>query len=235
MSDLTKIQIDQLLSMASTGFRHKDLDLSVARSNQVVEVLGNFLYLDKSSSGIITVSFNDQEDVPVQFGPGGGARTPFTRLFISNAAQPGKTARLIYAVGDTILPDFNIDTLQQIVDPVTVTPNDVFRTDPVTGASIFNLALTTDATLKTILAPASNVNGLKIKRAYSYVNTANVFGRMMAWTTTPGTWLNGMAILVGDISGKELNREFFIPAGYGLFYQQSAAQSGFVEVIYDLL
>ena len=78
------------------------IDLAVARvTPERIEVAGSVLWAvtGTAQTALVNVALNDQQRAPIPFQPGTFIRgVRFSRVFITNAAQPGVTITLLHAV-----------------------------------------------------------------------------------------------------------------------------------------
>lgn len=80
------------------------------------------------------------------------------------------------------------------------------------------------AALGTIVAPATNVNGVRIN--LGWVTANGIDSRLMIATAAPGTWQDGACVLFhrsGSSSADCLSFPVLVPAGYGIYEQASGA------------
>lgn len=86
------------------------LDLTTARSEYEVPLSGNYLVVFDASdfSANVGIRFNESYADALTLTKGRGLRIPFYRIYITHAAQAGKTVTLIFGVSDT-----QIEALQQ--------------------------------------------------------------------------------------------------------------------------
>lgn len=84
------------------------LDLSLSRSNQVLEMSGSKIFvLDTSNdSASFQVRFNEIRNDAIAFKRGREVEVPFYRFYLTNSAQPGVTAT-IEVVNDLDVMSFN--------------------------------------------------------------------------------------------------------------------------------
>ena len=83
----------------------RTFDLAVARNLEAIDIGGSCLWAIAASSltAIIDVYINDQLRDPITFSQGMFIRgIPFSRLFVSHAAQPGETITLMFAVEEDV-------------------------------------------------------------------------------------------------------------------------------------
>jgi hypothetical protein len=111
---------DRARSQIATPFQYLDIDLDTATSNQIVNVSGDFLYVDAASTGAVTLELNNQYNdpsAPFYAQPGFGLAALFKQLKLSWSAQPGKFIRLMYSTGDRVVPT-NSTTINGTVSTV---------------------------------------------------------------------------------------------------------------------
>ncbi|MBW7956539.1 MAG: hypothetical protein H3C68_01485 [Deltaproteobacteria bacterium] len=84
-------------------YKTQVIDLSTARNNEVLTIEGTYLFVfDATDFGSnLSVRFNEVYMDALTLTKSRGVRLPFYRVYLTNAAQPGKTLTLIYGVSDT--------------------------------------------------------------------------------------------------------------------------------------
>lgn len=111
---------DRARTQISTPFQHIDIALDVATANRIVNISGDFLYLDASSTGQVTLELNNQYNdasAPFYASPGFGLNALFKQIKLSWVAQPGKKVRIMYSTGDRVVPT-NSTTVNGYVNTV---------------------------------------------------------------------------------------------------------------------
>jgi hypothetical protein len=104
----------------ATPFQYVDIALDVATSNQIFNISGDFIYVDASSTGVVTLELNNQYNdasAPFQASPGFGLNALFKQVKLSWAAQVGKKVRILYSTGDKVVPT-NSTTINGYVNTV---------------------------------------------------------------------------------------------------------------------
>jgi hypothetical protein len=100
------------------------LDLGTARAGELVNIQGDFLYLDQDSTGKIYVQLNSDRAIEPAMpltSNAGLQRVPFESIYITHAAQPGDTVNLWYGWDANIIPpNQDIASIGEILEPVTV-------------------------------------------------------------------------------------------------------------------
>jgi len=94
-------------SQLASPFEYYDVALDTATSNSILNVSGDFLYVDASSTGIATMEINNQYNdpaAPFLIQSGFAFAGLFKQLKLSWGAQPGKKIRLMYSTGSRIVP-----------------------------------------------------------------------------------------------------------------------------------
>lgn len=111
---------DRARSQIATPFQYIDIALDAAASNQIVNVAGDFLYVDAGSTGAVTLELNNQYNdpsAPFYVQPGFGLAALFKQLKLSWVSQPGKFVRLMYSTGDRVVPT-NSTTVNGVVSTI---------------------------------------------------------------------------------------------------------------------
>lgn len=125
-------------------YKTQVIDLSIARSNEVLTIEGNYFFVfDASDFGSnISVRFNEVYMDALTLTKSRGLRLPFYRVYLTNAAQPGKTLTIIYGISDT-----PVEAISQV--EVTLS-GEVEITEAVvevaTGPTVYNIPCTLAST-----------------------------------------------------------------------------------------
>lgn len=212
----------------STPFDSYDIDLSIARENEIFNIAGDFLYIDMASTGYATIELNNQHDArkaPFLVRKGFALGATFKQLKISNNAQAGAFIRIMSSTGDRVIPaigDLIISgSVNTIEDGVSY------------GASYKSNSIFTANVADTIFTPAANVNGAVIHTAEFYFeNNAGILGSMIAKNAAPANVADGDVLIVtipaaispNRIMVGRLTRPIKIPAGKGLYLISSATE-----------
>lgn len=220
-------------SQIVTMWRKVTIDLSVAESNHIEEVTGDFIYCDMSSTGTLaTVEFNNQmADEAGGFQANGGwwHRGPFTRLKLSWTAQPGRFVKLLYSTGLEV--DAGLGLVQ-----VTQQGN------PYGAANSGNALIPAGGTVQ-IFSAAQNVNGAVLWNAQMLTGSlaANLLA-LMAKATAPTSSADGDAYLFASAAagsfanGPLLPMPIRVPAGKGLFIFSFSLENTHAHLVeYSLL
>lgn len=126
------------------AYKTQIIDLSTARANELLTIEGNYLFVFDASdfSSNVGVRFNEVYMDSLTLTKSRGLRIPFYRVYLTNAAQPGKSLTLIYGVSDT-----PIEAIAQV--EVTLS-GEVEITEAVvevaTGPTLYNVDCTLAAT-----------------------------------------------------------------------------------------
>jgi hypothetical protein len=216
----------------STGPLYLDINLSTARSAAAgtaleLNIAGNFVYFDqRPQSGLATlyIETDDRGSTPLSVFAGWKANVAFTRIFIENPAQPGLSLRLVYGTDLDLNPGQGAGV--SVLNPVNTV--DIVDQAVTTNYNSFNPGLGTVNT--TILAPATNINGVRVRSAYMGLQ-AGVGGTIngLVYAAAAATFnfaanTNGVigflfrvqnqAVLT-EAAAPDLRRQ--IPPGWGLF------------------
>lgn len=219
---------DRARSQIATPFQYIDVALDVAASNQIVNVAGNFLYVDAASTGFATMEVNNQYNdpsAPFRISAGFGIEAIFKQLKLSWTAQAGKFIRLMYSTGDRIVPT-NSTTISGGVSVTQIGYQYV-----TSYKSITSLAANTP---DTVFTPAQNVNGATLWRA-SFVTMSAAFpaASFIAKAAAPASVIDGDVIVSPDsfavtaavqIASGKLEAAIGIPAGKGLYFITATAE-----------
>ncbi len=202
-------------------YRLVTFDLGTARTDVEIDLPGTFIYVDTESEGLAYLRFNNKRNDKFPIRAGLTLNGYFDRCYLTNTAQAGKTLRVWYGMDASIAPPnqdiSNITTVGTITNPLT--PPDL--------GSGTHFSLSADATLKTLVAPAANVNGIDVIAAS--MDAWNTTGtRLMAHTSAPATWDDSAALTLlavmsagAGAAGSVLGAPVRVPAGYGLYLQSS--------------
>lgn len=111
---------DRARTQIATPFQYVDIKLDVATVNQIVNISGDFLYVDASSTGSVTLELNNQYNdasAPFYASAGFGLNALFKQVKLSWVAQAGKKVRIMYSTGDKVVPT-NSTTVNGYVNTV---------------------------------------------------------------------------------------------------------------------
>lgn len=111
---------DRARTQIATPFQYIDIALDVLTVNKIFNISGDFLYLDASSTGVVTLELNNQYNdasAPFLASPGFGLNALFKQVKFSWVAQPGKKVRVMYSTGDRVVPT-NSTTINGYVNTV---------------------------------------------------------------------------------------------------------------------
>ena len=233
---------DRARSMIATPFQYVDIALDVAGVNQIFNVSGDFLYVDASSTGTVTLELNNQYNdpsAPFQVSAGFGLQSLFKQLKLTWAAQAGKKIRLMYSTGDKVVPT-NSTTINGTVEITDkgVLPSVVFTSAAALGAGA----------VETVFLPSANANGAVIYAVDGHTQgPAPTIVSLLAKNGSPATYVDGLSIggpalitntgIVSSYYPFRLSRAIRIPAGLGLYFFCQAAENGtpFRSVSYTIL
>ncbi|MBA7518478.1 hypothetical protein ES705_10548 [subsurface metagenome] len=82
------------------NYFHHRIDLSIARTDEIVMLAGEFLIVEESSSASATASvkLNMDKNDALRLRKGVGIETVFVKLYLTNTAQPGEWLNLIVGI-----------------------------------------------------------------------------------------------------------------------------------------
>lgn len=223
----------------ATPFQYVDIALDVATANAVYDVSGDFLYVDASSTGVLTLELNNQYNdpaAPFYCQPGFAIQCLFKQIKLSWASQPGKKVRLMYSTGASVVPAFaavvNIGSgAVSVVGDVSIKSAGYAYSGAYKSATAL-AANTPDV----VFLPAANVNGAVVYDAGFYFNIASgvsVGACFIAKSSAPGSIIDGDVICAIDGPGSVtsfasrggLRNAVKIPAGKGLYYIAGTAET----------
>ncbi len=214
--------------------RKIDIDLSVARSLFELNVQCNELRIRSSSPGAkATLRFNSTENVPVDIFNGRRfEKWPTTKLWLANEAQPGKTLTIEFwsVNGESRIRDDAVLMEQNEDFPLKIS-SDIDLSNTLSAHNALN-----NTSMFTIVPPATNVNGIKV---YSIdMVSISPLMRIMYKATTPAGFDDGNACTLLMVSaGRHDHKEpmFIVPAGNGIYYNQTNTSWGRYSLIYEVL
>ncbi len=218
----------------------RSIDLSTARTDVEFIHSGNLVYFDKLTDGSATIKFNSADNDPFPVGANSKIQfLPFKKLYITNAAQSGKTLNLWYGQDVSIQPPNQDITSIGRVDAVTivdkVSPHEI-------GDSVY-YSSDTSTSLITIVTPSTNVNGVVISNASLFSVSGDGSARLMVKTSAPVSWDDSNALSVsairlsgGNFAGADnAVMPVAIPAGYGVYFQKDSAFTHLADITYKVL
>ena len=144
-------------------YRLLSLDLSQARSDQLFEIQGEVLvYLDPPDGGALQIRLTESNADQLIVNPQTRISFPFKRLYISNAAIPGKIAKLYIA-----------SPANAVVDPKDVSVNTITELEHVT--LIDTLTEVANVTSVDLVDAVTNVNNVaKVSQIGATAGQANL-------------------------------------------------------------
>lgn len=215
--------------LIATPFQYKDIRLDAPGVNEMLLVSGDFLYVDASSTGVVTIELNNQysdASAPFQAGAGFGLNAVFYQLKLNWQAQAGKFVRLMYSTGDRVVPT-NSTSISGTVS--------VQNTGEEYQTSFKSKAALAALTAQTVFTPAQNTNGAIIWNAAAVsCHGSALLVAMIAKNGAPADIDDGDVIAVSSLayysSMVAANLQFEgntkIQAGKGLYFIASAAMTG---------
>lgn len=219
-----------------------DIDLSIARTDELVEVPGNFWYLDKNTNGDIDIKLNRKANPAMPAGANMGLDgVPFGQLYITNAAQAGKMAYLWYGLDARIIPPNQDIANIGRVDAVTMIDEIQTRT---IGNALISIIGTLGTTLQTIVTPAANTNGIHVDQLLLRTSAGNG-ANVMTKASAPTSWNDAASesllyvnanVTYGNNSGRnDQIMPYIIPAGLGLYAQANGGTNNALLVRGEVL
>lgn len=230
-------------------YEFTEIDLTNARSIAAgtqleVPYEGNVIYADQNADvGNCTIIFQDtakslSKPARLYVQPGSNFQIPFTRFMLENTAQAGKVMRLFYGVDIEFKPG-NTNNVQ-----ISGTVN-VAETGSSYGASYKSTTGLAANTPDTVVAPGTNVNGLKVWKARWANRSATVAG-FLAKASAPATVIDGDVIVGTNMdqyssggsasSSGWLDTPVIIPAGKGLYFISTTLEAeAYRSVLYTVL
>lgn len=240
---------DRARQLISTPFQYVDVALDQAGVNVILNISGDFLYLDASSTGVVTIELNNQYNdasAPFLAQPGFGLNALFKQVKLNWSAQQNKKVRIMYSTGDRVVPT-NATTING-----TVGISGAVETIGYGGKNVISFSMSNELVANTpitVFNPAENVNGAVIVRA-AFVNMSmqvNIYYDcvLLAKNSTPTNSRDGLVIMQADsmsfISGysnlsAKLENPIYIPKGMGAYFVSSVGTQGNKALcLYDLL
>lgn len=97
MDDL-KSKLDEVKKRRIQTYKIFDFALDTARTNQEIEISGSYLYVSAFDGTDLNVRLNELENDLIPLRLHRGIHGFFYRIFITHAAQVGKSAKLVIGV-----------------------------------------------------------------------------------------------------------------------------------------
>lgn len=97
MDDL-KGKLSEIKKQRIQTYKVLDLTLDLARTNQEFEISGSYIYVSAFDGTDLNVRLNELENDLLPLRVHRSIRGFFYRIFITNTAQSGKTAKIIFGV-----------------------------------------------------------------------------------------------------------------------------------------
>jgi len=154
------VDFDELRAQRVQIYDTITLDLGIARSEVEFTITGNYIYVVEATEAALQlyVRFNEKFRKQIYLHKGRGVRTPFYRLYLTNAALVGKSITLAIGIEGDIF---------QILDTGKVSVIEPIEIKAGAGGAYGQLSVTNVATL--IHAVTSNRRSLLIQN----LDTAN--------------------------------------------------------------
>lgn len=223
-------------------------DLSVARSLSELQIEGDVLYVDRTSTGIIKFRAATSWQRSYPLGANDGLKDyPYSRPLIEWDAQgAGVFAILWFGYGVNIVPSIgSISSISTIGTVTTITnPVDARPYGYTYGAAYASNVALTAATPVQVVAPASNTNGITVWAAGATHSPASSLSHvvLIAKASAPSTIIDGDVYYHNSVGGSNQfaggDTNVFpvrVAAGKGLYWitDQNEA-SGFRRVLYTV-
>lgn len=237
----------------ATPFEYLDVDLTLAGSNVIFQVAGDFLYVDpdpggsqvaggSSKAGFAALELNNQQNAPVApffIQAGFGLEALFKQIKLSWPAQPGKLLRIMYSTGARVVPT-NSSTIAGAINVVggsNTAPAVYTRESPYQyGASYKSNGLLAANSSHAVFAAGANVNGAILWRASMVSGNATALPSisLAAETFVPNSTVVGDVIATANFSNAvggapmaslTVESPIYIAAGKGLFFTTSVAET----------
>lgn len=218
-------------------------DLSSAQPLKEFDLAGDFLYLDKSSTGTIKVKFDMAQAQGFELRPADKIdRVPFKRLLLEWDAQPGETAVLWTGYGANVIPAQNdIAAIGSILNPVDIDPDSL--ADSGWSSYVSSTVLGTGGTEQVFAAGANTAGGIILSVQMWTARDATSLISLLLKNGAPTTNVDGIPVCVmghrltgsGTYSGELIPRPRQFNSGTGLyFYNLNVETAGIRQVIYKL-
>jgi len=212
----------------------RQINLSTANNALELNHAGNLIFCDKDTDGDAYLSFSSNDNPLFPVGANSFVKgLPFKKLYLTNAAQAGKKLNLWYGQDVDIQPPNqdirNIDNVS-LIDKIL----------PNTLAAHWAALVSTN--LITIVAPSSNVNGIRIDSVVAIGNATGV-GHILSKSSAPTSYWDFTARYIASMqyvvgAYQDINTCQFpavLPAGEGLYAFASSANFGEFSVEYEIL
>lgn len=116
-------QITEIRKNRPQVYKTRTLDLATARSNEEFTVSGNYIIILNATdlNTNIQIVFNELDADAITLKKRQGFKVPFYRMFITNAAQAGKTVTIAYGINDTpleVIDQSAVIDINSIANPV---------------------------------------------------------------------------------------------------------------------
>ncbi|NVM23391.1 MAG: hypothetical protein HWN68_16600 [Desulfobacterales bacterium] len=119
------VDFEELQRQRVQIYRTIEFNLATARTDHLLDFTGNYFYVYKATDidAEISIRLNEQSMGLIPFHKGRGIRAPFHRLFVTNAAQAGKTLSLAIGVESETFEIFDVGKALEITGVVEVAQN----------------------------------------------------------------------------------------------------------------
>lgn len=239
-----QVDFDRARTQLASPFDYLDIALDSAQSNVILNVSGDFLYIDTAFDGIATIELNNEHSAPkapFKVQAGWAINAVFKQLKFSCNAQTGKKIRLMFSTGERVVP---ANSAAITISNTITTIEDGYSY----GASYKSATALAANTPDLIFSAAANVNGAIIQMASFnefYAALVSGLGVYLAKSTAPTSITDGDVIVsANNASGYAsqtfvagfLNHAVKIAAGKGLYFITGVTQTtSSRSVLYTLL
>lgn len=241
--EVSPSDFERARTQIATPFQYIDFDLTNADTNEIINIAGDFLYVDAYSTGQATIELNNNysdKEAPFLVQAGFAINATFKQLRMSWAAQPGKVLRILYSTGDRVVPA-NAGVTSATINNSILNSGNVNETGYQYSGSYKSMTAMAANTPDTIFTPASNINGAILWFADSYTAGSAIYNAIVAKNSAPTSVIDGDVL--SEFNWPAVNqgiarvsRPIKIAAGKGVYAISSAAETaGFRKALYSLL
>lgn len=220
---------DRARSQIATPFAFFDVDVSVSEKNKIVNISGDFIYIDSSSDGVLTIELNNQysdQAAPFLANPGFAINAIFKQVKLSWDSQPGKKVRIMYSTGESVVPAFSAS--MNITGDVSVISDPPSKRN----GNFNSISQLIANTPEMVLDPALNINGAWIiaLEISAYSNQGTKIS-LIEKNNAPSNFLDGNILKiiqsnnVGMYSPDCISKPFFVNPGKGVYFITSASET----------
>ena len=238
---LKDVDFERARSQIATPFAYYDLLLDVANVNTILNLSGDFLYIDPASTGTITLELNNQYSdpaAPFLAQPGFAIQAIFKQIKVNSQAQAGKFVRIMYSTGERLIPAFS--ATMSITGTVSIGNKPYTQEYFPLSTNYADQTAMTAATPRQVLDPLVNTGagGCIVNSVFCHsVSGSSGALALIAGVAAPASIVDGKVIALSNTPDPtraiiQVERSIQIPQNYGLWLYSTMNENGGVPNVH---